>query len=135
MTDYQIDRNGSERRLTERITTSLKSLTQHIENPDLDLAIKDLITIYGEELAAQLPETAGFSHTLAARQEIISAAHLFSRGEPELVHSVSKKLSAHHNKLSHLRLDASSLPAKTPSKALLLLTILGAPLILLRFRT
>jgi glycerol-3-phosphate O-acyltransferase/dihydroxyacetone phosphate acyltransferase len=133
MKDHEIDRSGSERRLTDRITASLRALTQHIENPDLDLVIKNLTTIYGEELAAQLPETVGFSHTLAARREITKAAHLFSREEPELVRSVSRKLNAHYNKLSRLRIDASALPGRTPSTALLLLTILAAPLILYGF--
>ena len=133
MASYREDRTESERRLTYRIGTALKELTQHIDNRDLDQVILDLTTIYGKELATQMPESEKFSQMLGARKEISRAAHHFSMTDPGLVRSVSEQLGAHRSTLRHFGIDATAFPEKKPSTSLLLLTLLSVPLVLYGF--
>ena len=128
---YRHNHGEGARELTDLIHQRLAALTWHIDNPDLERIVRDLSSIYTEQIVRDLPDSAEFSRELRAGQEIIQAVHYFERTDPQLVQALATRLRLHHHKLGRLRLEPFLSPgAAPPGPWHRLLALLLAPLAL-----
>jgi 1-acyl-sn-glycerol-3-phosphate acyltransferase len=125
------DHHAAERELTAVIHERVAALTRHVENPDLESIIRDLSAIYADRAAREVADSAELSRRLRTEQEIIRAADLFSRTEPELVQGLALQLRKHHRKLKILHLEPHAIVltrSERPGLSHLILTALLSPL-------
>ncbi|MBI2502364.1 MAG: 1-acyl-sn-glycerol-3-phosphate acyltransferase [Candidatus Latescibacteria bacterium] len=129
---YCANHNQGAQQLTSLLYQRLLPLTLHLENPDLEGAIRDLVAVYGEEILQEFPDSAELHRRLLAGQELIRAAQYFDRTHPELVQLLATRLRHHLDQLRRLDLEPQALsPRKTaPGGWHLFLTLLLSPLAL-----
>jgi 1-acyl-sn-glycerol-3-phosphate acyltransferase len=129
---YRANHGDGAQQLTSLLYQRLFPLTLHLENPDLEEAIRDLVALYGEEILGEFPDSAELHRRLLAGQELIRAAQYFARTHPELVQVLATRLRHHLDQLRHLDLEPQALsPRKPPPGGWhLFLTLLLAPLAL-----
>jgi len=132
---YRRDRRVGAQELTSAIHQRLSALTWHLEDPDLQTVVHDLASVYAENIARELPESAALSSRLRAGQEIIQAVDHFTQEDPDLVRSFAARLRRHHRKLKRLHIEPYVLAQRAPSSRAwhALLGILLAPLALYGF--
>jgi 1-acyl-sn-glycerol-3-phosphate acyltransferase len=106
---YRNNRKAAGRELTDRMHRSIASLTRHIENPELEAAVRDFHAIYAGRLAAGLPDSGEVSRSLRAEQEIIRAVDYFSRTDPELLQRFTSRLRLHCRKVRRFHLGGREL--------------------------
>ncbi len=129
---YRANHSAGARALTDLLHQRLIGLTWHVDNPDLEKIIRDLASIYTEQIAADLPDSAALSSELRAGQEIIQAVHHFADSDPGLVQSFATRLRTHHRKLRRLGLEPYTFSPRADSPGLrhLILAVVLAPLAL-----
>jgi 1-acyl-sn-glycerol-3-phosphate acyltransferase len=129
---YRANHNQGAQQLTSLLYQRLLPLTLHLENPDLEEAIRALVAVYGEEILPEFPASAELHRRLLAGQELIRAAQYYARTHPELVQLLATRLRHHLDQLRRLDLEPQALsPRKAPPGAWhLFLTLLLSPLAL-----
>lgn len=132
---YRANHSDGAQQLTSLLYQRLLPLILHLENPDLEGAIRDLVAVYREEILPQFPESAELHRRLLAGQELIRAAQYFARTSPDMVQVLATRLHHHLDQLRGLDLAPNALsPGKTPPHGWhLLLTLLFSPLALYGF--
>ncbi|MBM3276526.1 MAG: 1-acyl-sn-glycerol-3-phosphate acyltransferase [Candidatus Handelsmanbacteria bacterium] len=132
LTAYRANHGQGAQQLTDLLYQRLLPLTLHLENPDLEEAIHDLVALYGEEVLQEFPDSPERHRRLLAGQELIRAAQYYARTNPALVRVLATRLRHHLGQLRRLDLEPKALsPGKTaPGPWHLFLTLLLAPLAL-----
>ncbi len=127
---YRASHHQGAQQLTALLYQRLLPLTLHLENPDLEGALRDLVAVYSAEILGEFPESAQLHRQLLAGQEMIRAAQYFARTNPELVQVLATRLRRHLENLRQLDLEphALSFASQAPGLGHLLLTLLLAPL-------
>lgn len=127
---YRANHSAGAQELTAQCYQRLLALTFHLEDPDLEVAIRDLAAVYTESIARQFPDTAELSNRLRAGQELIRAVHHFARIDPGLVQTFADRLRRHLDQLQRLALEPGALAPglSPPGRAHLVLTLLLSPL-------
>jgi 1-acyl-sn-glycerol-3-phosphate acyltransferase len=132
LASYRANHSQGAQELTSLLYQRLLPLTLHLENPDLEGAIRDLVALYREEVLGEFPASAELHRRLLAGQELIRAAQYFARTAPELVQGLAARLRRHLERLQRLDLEPRAL---SPSQAApgwghLLLTLFLSPMAL-----
>lgn len=129
---YRANHGDGAQQLTSLLYQRLLSLTLHLENPDLEGSIRDLVAVYSDEILHEFPDSAELHRRLLAGQELIRAAQYFARTNPELVQVLANRLRHHLEQLGKLDLAPQALaPGKAaPDGWHLLLTLVLSPLAL-----
>lgn len=132
---YRANHGDGAQQLTSLLYQRLLPLILHLENPDLEGAIRDLVAVYREEILPQFPESAELHRQLLAGQELIRAAQYFARTSPDMVQVLTTGLRHHLDQLRRLDLAPNALSpgASPPTLWHFLLTLLLSPLALYGF--
>lgn len=101
----------AEENLTSTVYESLKVLTQHIEEKDLEEVVREVTAVYGKEVVRELSEEGERSPVLRARQEIVRAVTFFRVTDPALFASIAGRLRVYYLMLRRLGFEYGTVSA------------------------
>jgi glycerol-3-phosphate O-acyltransferase/dihydroxyacetone phosphate acyltransferase len=109
-------------RLTAQIQSSLENLTVNVQHTELDRFVKDIESIYRDELMTQTLADHKSSKKIIAEfvltQKIADCVEYFHEHDPQKVRDMEEKISDYKRKLKRLRLKDIMVREKTSIKKL-----------------
>jgi 1-acyl-sn-glycerol-3-phosphate acyltransferase len=115
--------------LTAQIQDSLEHLTVNVQNTELDLFVKDIESIYRDELMTQTFADHKSSKKIISEfvitQKIADCVEYFHDHDPQRVRDMEEKISAYKRKLKRLHLKDIMVREKTSIKKLFEAELLG----------
>ena len=109
-------------RLTDKIQDSLEKLTVHVQHTELDRFVKDIESIYRDELMPQARADHKSSKKIVAEfvitQKIADCVEYFHEHDPQRVRDMEEKIAAYKRKLKRLHLKDIMVREKTSIKKL-----------------
>lgn len=134
------DNSQAVNQLTDHIQHSLEHLTVNIQHTELDQFVKDIESIYRDEIVSQDPSIQESSKLTVAEfvvtQKIAECVEYYYEREPQRVHDMQEKIKEYKRKLKRLHLKDAMLKEKTDfaqlmkaNMASIIKSILGLPLV------
>lgn len=109
-------------RLTAKIQDRLEKLTVNVQHKELDLFVKDIESIYRDELMTQTLADHKSSKKIVAEfvitQKIADCVAYFHENDPQVVRDMEEKISVYKRKLKRLHLKDIMVREKTSIKKL-----------------
>jgi 1-acyl-sn-glycerol-3-phosphate acyltransferase len=133
------DSSEAVKQLTAQIQQNLEHLTVNIRHTELDQLVRDVESIYRDELMKETPNIKKSSKATIAEfvitQKIADCIEFYYEREPQKVHNMKEKINIYRRKLKRLHLKDAMLKEKTTLPQLLKVeiatltkAILGLPL-------
>lgn len=111
------DNSRAVNQLTDQIQHCLEHLTVNIQHTELDQFVKDIESIYRDEIVSQDPSIQETSKLTVAEfvitQKIAACVEYYYEREPQRVHNMQEKIKEYKRKLKRLHLKDAMLKEKT----------------------